>query len=91
MTENFSQEGSVQDQETMERLHKSFEVSSLSRLDLIQAGYTEARVLALSDAEMEEIARRMGDLYTDSMNGYWEDLELVAERMFGEKEHEGDW
>jgi hypothetical protein len=49
-------------QETIERLNQSFEVSSLSRLDLIQAGYTEAAALSLRDAEMERIARRR-DIY----------------------------
>lgn len=89
MAENLSYEDAIQDGEIQEKLNKSFEVSAISRLDLIQAGYAEAIVLTLSDADMEKIAIRMGDIYTDSMNGYWEDEELAAESMFEEKEHSG--
>jgi len=62
---------------------KSFEISAVSRDDLVQAGYSQELVQILTDADMQELAVSMGNTYTDT--GYWEDLETAAGVAFAEK------
>jgi hypothetical protein len=53
-----------------------FPVTHLSREDLTSQGFDVSKV---SDAEMEQLACKMGDSYCD--NGYWDSLEVFASVM----------
>jgi hypothetical protein len=55
---------------------KEFTVASISREDFKTLGFTDERIARLTDAEIQQIARKMADLYSD--HGYWDDLELAA-------------
>ncbi len=55
-----------------EAWNKSFEVSSVSRADLVQAGFPQELIAQLTDEQMERIAAKMGDYYNNQ--GYWDDL-----------------
>ena len=59
--------------------HTSFEVSSVSRLDLVQAGFPQELVAQLTDEHMARIAAKMGDYYTDQ--GYWEHVTRATEQI----------
>jgi hypothetical protein len=61
--------------------HTSFEVISVSRLDLVQAGFPQELVAQLTDEQMARIAAKIGDYYTDQ--GYWEHLAIAAEHLGG--------
>jgi hypothetical protein len=76
---------SVENDET-EILNKEFEVSVLTRLELIKSGFPKSVVFALSDEDMRKISKRMGFAHTD--NSYWEDLTEYTNRMLEEKAEE---
>lgn len=79
-----SEEGQfLQSPERAEFWNKGFEIASISREDLIKAGYAREIVRLLTEADMTELADQMGDAYTDT--GYWEDLETAATAAFAEK------
>ena len=59
-----------------QKTHDTFVVAQFSREDFLEIGFTQERIDQLTDAELEQIARKMGDLYSE--NGYWLDLELAA-------------
>jgi hypothetical protein len=65
-------------------LSKGFPITSVTRLDLVTAGFPEAVVEQLTDDEMQEIASAMEDIYCD--HGYWEDVELCTHRILKRKE-----
>ncbi len=69
-------------------LNKAFSMTSITRADLLSAGFSEAVVETLTDEDMKTIAAAMEDLYCDA--GYWEDLELCAKRTLERKEEEAD-
>lgn len=69
-------------------LNKEFPISSISRADLVTAGFPEAVVETLTDDDLQEIAAAMEDIYND--HGYWEDLELCTNRTLERKEEEAD-
>jgi hypothetical protein len=56
--------------------HQEFAVTSISREDFKSIGFTEERISQLTDEEIQRIAKKMADLYSE--NGYWDDLELAA-------------
>jgi len=58
-------------------------IARLHREDVEQCIGKE-RADLLSDADIEHIAKDMGNAYLES--GYWEDLEVIAEAMLGEGE-----
>jgi hypothetical protein len=60
---------------------KEFPITSITRADLLSHRFKKEQVAALTDKEMERMASKMEDLYCD--NGFWEDLEVCAERMLG--------
>ena len=60
--------------------NKEFPITSITRADLKQAGFTDAQIQTLEDADLQEIAAMMADIYLD--NGYWEDLQLCVNRFF---------
>jgi hypothetical protein len=62
-----------------ESWHKSFEVSSVSRSDLVTAGLSPEFVAGLTDEQMAQVAAKMGDYYTDQ--GYWEHVTIAVEHI----------
>jgi hypothetical protein len=52
--------------------HQTFEVAVVTRGDLTEVGLSPQQIDDLSDADMQAIAEKMADLYSD--NGYWQDL-----------------
>jgi len=67
----------------VDQLNKSFEVTSISRADLAQF-FSPQQIESLTNADMKEIARKMGDLYCDLE--YWEDLESTANTVLEERQ-----
>jgi hypothetical protein len=60
---------------------KDFEVISVSRADLVQAGFPPELVAQLTDEQMERIAAKMGDYYNDQ--GYWGLVTVATETITG--------
>ena len=58
---------------------KEFPITSVTRADLISAGFPQSVVESLADEDMQQIASAMEDVYCD--HGYWEDLELCTKRI----------
>ena len=67
---------------------KEFPITSLTRADLVSAGFSREQVASLTDEDMQEIASAMADVYCD--HGYWEDLELCTNRILQAQEEEAD-
>jgi hypothetical protein len=65
--------------------NQTFEVAVVTRSDLCEVGVSPEQIDALTDAQMHEIAQKMGDLYAE--NGYWQDLEeayrTITEEQYG--------
>ena len=53
-----------------------FEITSVSRDDLTQAGFNGEKA---TDGQMEELASKMADAYCDS--GFWIDIDILAEHI----------
>ena len=69
--------------------NKDFLIASMTRADLISAGFSQVHVASLTDEDMQEIAQAMSDVYCDC--GYWEDLELCTNRVLeAKKETQSD-
>ncbi len=66
--------------------NKEFVITSVTREDLVHAGFTKAVVEQISDEDMQQIASAMEDVYCD--HGYWEDLELFTKRILERKEED---
>jgi hypothetical protein len=66
--------------------NKEFPITSITRVDVVSAGFSQAVVEHLTDADMREIASTMEDIYCDT--GFWEDLELCTNRLLTRKEDE---
>ena len=66
--------------------HKPFTVASVCRADL-QGILSDEQIARISDGEMESIADRMGDAFTDS-GLYWESLEIMAKYVIEKEELE---
>lgn len=62
-------------------MNKGFEVSSVSREDLIRIGFSEDLVALLTDEQMERIAAKMGSYYSEQ--GYWDHLVIAVENVVG--------
>ncbi len=67
-------------------VNKEFPITSVTRADLLSAGFPDAFVEQLTDDEMREIASAMEDLYCD--HGFWEDVELCTNRLLKRKEED---
>ena len=57
---------------------QEFPITSITRDDLVEAGFPKHRVEQIDDETMKEIASAMEDTYRD--HGYWEDLRLCVNR-----------
>ncbi len=68
--------------------NKEFPITSLTRADLVSAGFSQEHVASLTDEDMQEIAAAMADVYCD--HGYWEDLEMCTNRVLKGKQEEKD-
>ena len=55
---------------------KDFEITSVCRQDLEEAGFDTSKV---DDDKMERLASKMADAYCD--NGFWTALEIIAEAL----------
>jgi len=61
-----------------EPMTKPFAVTNLTRSDLVGInGLTEADVHAVTDAQMERLASKLGDAYIEHL--YWTSLEILSE------------
>jgi hypothetical protein len=66
---------------------KAFHITSVTRQDLIDAGFTEAQVLALDDMAMDELASNMQDDYCSQL--FWNHLRILAEPIIAQAVEEG--
>ena len=67
------------------RLDKPFEITSVCRADLMhpEIGYSPSRALKVTDAQMQRIASKMSNDYTEQL--YWTSLEIIAEYVVKDK------
>ena len=63
---------------TLEEMSKEFEITSISREDLESRGFDTTNI---TDAQMEELARKMCDDYLEQM--FWISLDIIAEDIMG--------
>lgn len=64
----------------IERMGKGFNITSVSREDLESRGFDTTNI---TDAQMEELARKMCDDYLEQM--FWISLDIIAEDIMGFK------
>ena len=64
-------------------MKKYFEITSISREDLIELGYTKGQSNKISDEIMERIARKMADDYCDQL--FWSSLEMIAGNVLSDE------
>lgn len=64
----------------IERMSKGFNITSVSREDLESRGFDTTNI---TDAQMEELARKMCDDYLEQM--FWISLDIIAEDTMGFK------
>ena len=65
---------------TLEEMSKEFEITSVTREDLESRGFDTTNI---TDAQMEELARKMCDDYIEQM--FWISLDIIAEDIVGFK------
>ena len=63
---------------TFEEMSKEFEITSVTREDLESRGFDATNI---TDAQMEELARKMCDDYLEQM--FWISLDIIAEDIIG--------
>ena len=61
-------------------MNKGFNITSVSREDLESRGFDTTNI---TDAQMEELARKMCDDYLEQM--FWISLDIIAEDIMGFK------
>ena len=68
----------------IERMSKEFKITSVTREDLEDRGFDTTDI---TDAQMEELARRMCDDYLEQM--FWLSMDIIAEDImeFPKKEN----
>ena len=59
---------------TFEEMSKEFEITAVTREDLESRGFDTTNI---TDAQMEELARKMCDDYLEQM--FWISLDIIAE------------
>jgi len=66
-------------QKEEDRLDKPFEIASLCRRDLMDdmIEYSKSRALRITDAQMESLARKLGEDYTAQL--FWASLSILVE------------
>ena len=64
--------------------NKEFPISSVTRIDLKEAGIPEAVIANLSDEEMEAIARKMGEYYVDQR--FWDHIDPAVAYVLERKQ-----
>ena len=65
---------------TTEEMNKGFNITSVSREDLESRGFDTTNI---TDAQMEELARKMCDDYLEKI--FWIRLDIIAEDIMGFK------
>jgi hypothetical protein len=65
---------------------QEFPITSVTREDLVSAGFPKHVVEKITDSDMREIASAMEDVYCD--HGYWEDVDLCTNRVLTRKEED---
>ena len=65
---------------TTEEMNKEFKITSVTREDLEMRGFDTTNI---TDAQMEELARKMCDDYLEQM--FWISLDIIAEDIMGFK------
>ena len=63
---------------TFEEMNKEFKITSVTREDLENRGFDTTNI---TDAQMEELARKMCDDYLEQM--FWISLDIIAEDIIG--------
>ncbi len=74
--------------DTRDFWEQEYPVASITRENLVSDGFPHETVETLTDADMQEIASAMEDVYFD--HGYWEDLALCTNRVLVGKQEEMD-
>ena len=72
-----------QPQTDLEKLYQPFAIASVCRAD-VQEILTDEKIAGLSDAEMQHIADKLGDAYSDS-GDFWGNLEIVARNVLAKQ------
>ena len=65
---------------TTEEMNKEFKITSVTREDLEMGGFDTTNI---TDAQMEELARKMCDDYLEQV--FWISLDIIAEDAMGFK------
>ena len=65
---------------TFEEMSKEVKITSVTREDLENRGFDTTNI---TDAQMEELARKMCDDYLEQM--FWISLDIIAEDIMGFK------
>jgi hypothetical protein len=65
-------------------LYKEFTITRVCRADVIDAGFSEAEVAQLDDADMRELASKMAEAYCEHV--FWIDLKILAEAILEDKQ-----
>lgn len=55
---------------------REFPLTSLTRADLVAAGFAKPLVAAITDEQMRQIAAKMADYYCDG--SYWDDVKVAV-------------
>ena len=63
---------------TFEEMNKEFKITSVTREDLESRGFDTTNI---TDAQVEELARKMCDDYLEQM--FWISLDIIAEDIMG--------
>jgi hypothetical protein len=66
--------------------YQEFPITSITREDLVSAGFPKHVVEKINDSDMREIASAIEDIYCD--HGYWEDLALCTKRILERTEED---
>lgn len=66
--------------------NQEFPITSVTREDLVSAGFPKPVVEQINDDAMRQIASAMEDVYCD--HGYWEDLDLCTKRVLEQNEED---
>jgi hypothetical protein len=66
--------------------NKEFPITSVTREDLVSAGFPKQVVAQINDDDMRQVASAMEDVYCNT--GFWEDLALCTKRTLERKEED---
>jgi len=68
-------------------LEKPFEITTVCRKDLVEAGIPRKEVASLTDDDMQELAEQMGLLYVE-LGCFWDGIHLALERLTAKRQRQ---